>query len=273
MTSECKRPSWIARSGAVNVWMGMLLVLGVSATPIVMAQGQEAPDADFRSPASRFNNSDASGDSNDERMEMRRRIRQELARRRRMQMQGEQSQGSPEGGAPGLVGPRLNGPQGPDSAGPGGGPGFDGAPPFRGRGEMRGMRGGMHGGMNMGMPGHRPLDLTPLNLTDDQKQRIQNIRKATREQAHQTKRNVMERQMQLRNLLFSADASDNKIRAARRELRDAQDKLDELNLNDMLQIRSILTAEQKQKLPDLAPAQPRGGRGGRGGRATAFGPG
>jgi hypothetical protein len=117
------------------------------------------------------------------------------------------------------------------------------------------------------MPGHK-LDLTPLNLSEDQKDRIKQIRTTNRERARDAKRSLVQRQLQLRSLVFSPDASEAKIRAARRELRQVQDQLDEIQLDDLLKIRSLLTAEQKQKLPDIAPPIPQsGGFGPRGGTA------
>jgi Spy/CpxP family protein refolding chaperone len=138
--------------------------------------------------------------------------------------------------------------------------GFGGDGAFGGGGQFGGGQfgGGRRGGMAGG--GHRALDLTPLNLNDEQKSRIQQIRQTTRERARTAKKSLVEKQLQLRDLLFSADASDAKIRAARKEVRQSQEQLDDLNIEDLLKIRSVLTAEQKQKLPELKPNM-QGGRG------------
>jgi Spy/CpxP family protein refolding chaperone len=139
-----------------------------------------------------------------------------------------------------------------------------------GQGRMGGMgEGGIRGGRMGGLRGgHHALDLTPLNLNEDQKNRIKQIRQSTRERARTTKQSLMQKQLQLRDLLFSADASDAKIRAARKEVRQAQEQLDDLNIEDLLKIRSVLTAEQKQKLPDLKP-NPAGARAQLGDRLPA----
>jgi Spy/CpxP family protein refolding chaperone len=77
----------------------------------------------------------------------------------------------------------------------------------------------------------------------------------------------MGKQMTLRNMIFSPDATDAQIRATRKEVRRMQDEMEELNLEDLLAIRGVLTAEQKQRLPQIAPGQ-RGPR-----TANAGGPG
>lgn len=124
-----------------------------------------------------------------------------------------------------------------------------------------GMRraGPMMGGGLMG--GRKQLDLTPLNLTQEQKQHIRQIRQGIRGQAKEARQELQRRQLALRSLLFSPDASDSEIRQARRALRDAQDRMDDINLNDLLQVRGVLTREQKQKLPQLAPGRANGSKG------------
>jgi Spy/CpxP family protein refolding chaperone len=132
------------------------------------------------------------------------------------------------------------------------GAGFNGAGVAGRRANLGG--GGAGAGMT-GLPGARkPLDLRPLNLSEPQKQRIRDIRAQTRADARELRQQLQGSQRQLRSLLFSPDATDAQIRQARRELRDAQDKLDNLNLNDWLQMRRVLSAEQKQRLPMVAPA-------------------
>lgn len=107
-----------------------------------------------------------------------------------------------------------------------------------------------------GLPGARkPLDLRPLNLSDEQKDRIRQIRAQTRSDARALRGQLQDSQKQLRSLLFSPDASDAQIKQARQQLREAQNRLDDLNLNDWLQMRKVLTADQRQRLPLVAPNQ------------------
>jgi hypothetical protein len=128
--------------------------------------------------------------------------------------------------------------------------------------------------MQMGIPGsRRPLDLTPLNLSDEQKQRIKDMRQASRERARDARQLVMQRQRELHEMLFSADAPEAKIRQARHQLRQAQEQMDDINMEDLLGIRRVLTAEQRQKLPGLAPPAPGTAVGPRGGPTLGEGPG
>ncbi|MBX9569454.1 MAG: Spy/CpxP family protein refolding chaperone [Candidatus Obscuribacterales bacterium] len=189
-----------------------------------------------------------------------------------------------EGGPGGLGGPDapggMRGPGGPDG-GPGmrgqGGPGFGGDGGFGG-GAFRQRRGGMGGGMSGGGFGAgKQLDLTPLGLTEPQKTKIQAMRQQTKMKLRDLKKGLSEKQSNMRNLMFSPDATEAQIRGARRELRTLQDQMDETNLNDLLAIRSLLTPEQRKKLPDCMPGRGRGpgfpdgprGPGGPDGQANA----
>lgn len=171
------------------------------------------------------------------------------------------------GGGPGAGGPGFGGggdfPSGRGSRFPGG-PGFGpasnnegfGGGRFAGRAGMQrfGDRRGGPGQMS-GFAGHR-LDLTPLNLTEEQKQKIKQLRQANKDRIKDIRQNLMSKQIQLRNLLFSPDATDSQIRTARRDVRKIQDQIEEIGLDDMLGIRSVLTPDQKAKLPDIAPPLP-----------------
>ena len=72
---------------------------------------------------------------------------------------------------------------------------------------------------------------------------------------------VLQRQSGLRKLIFDPDASEADIRSARSQLRQMQDQVDEANMNDLLAIRALLTAEQRKHLPDCLPSR----------RATGYG--
>ena len=181
--------------------------------------------------------------------QMKQRIRAEM-RRRMMQTPGGEPFG-PGFGGPGFGGPGFGGPSG--MAGGFGGPGgagFGGPGVRNFGGGMRGARGTMGGGFG------RKLDLTPLNLTVDQKTRIKEIRSANRERAREYRQVLMQKQAALHSLIFSPTASDADIRSARREVRKAQDAVEEVGFNDLLSIRGVLTAEQRQRLPQIAPPMP-----------------
>lgn len=182
------------------------------------------------------------------------------------------------GGMRGMRGRRSMRAFGPDGYPPGFG--SDGGPP-----QMRGYPGGpqsfgMNGAefgrgrrrMEGGLGGGHPLDLTPLALSDQQKSKIQAMREQSKLKLKDLKKGLSEKQSNLRNLMFSPDASEAQIRAARREMRGLQDQMDETNLNDLLSIRGMLTPEQKKKLPECMPGR-REARGPAGPPKTAFDPG
>lgn len=125
---------------------------------------------------------------------------------------------------------------------------------FPGGGPRQMRRRGGPGLGPMGGPGGRGrLDLTPLGLSEDQKAKIQEMRQQTRMKVRELRKTMLERQSSLRSLMFSPESSESQIRASRRELRTIQDQIDETNLNDLLSIRSLLTAEQKKRLPECMP--------------------
>ncbi|MBX9877867.1 MAG: Spy/CpxP family protein refolding chaperone [Candidatus Obscuribacterales bacterium] len=138
----------------------------------------------------------------------------------------------------------------------------------RGAGQMGdGPRGNMGGGMSGGMG---PLDLRPLNLTEEQKQKIQTTRQATAESVRQVRTNLKTVRGELKDMMFDPKASDSQIRNKRQEVRALQDKMDELLVNDFLKMRGVLTKEQLSHLQEAKP-QPRS-RAGFGNGGEGFNP-
>lgn len=102
-----------------------------------------------------------------------------------------------------------------------------------------------------GMFGKGPLDLTALNLTDEQKQKIAQMHGDNGAKMRDLMRKRRDLTTQMRDLMFDPDVNETQIRAKRDEVRQVQEKLEDLRLNDFLAIRSLLTAEQRQKLKDV----------------------
>jgi Spy/CpxP family protein refolding chaperone len=170
--------------------------------------------------------------------------------------------------------------------GPGGGPGgFGGGPggpgaedmSFRRRGQggfqpgmMQNFRAG-GAGMGRGQAGFggHALDLTPLSLSDEQKEKIKAMREQTRGRIKELRKGVNDKQNEMKALLFNPDASESQIRAARASLRKLQDQMDETNMNDLLSIRAMLTPEQKKRLPECMPGRNNTANG----AGPGFGPG
>lgn len=121
-------------------------------------------------------------------------------------------------------------------------------------------RAGGGGGMN-GMGG--PIDLRPLNLSEEQRQKIQAMRNTTAENVRQVRTSLRSLRGQMKDMMFDPKATDTQIREKRREVRALQDKMDELLVNDFLKMRAVLTKEQLSHLPESKPQQrgPRGGFG------------
>lgn len=162
-------------------------------------------------------------------------------RRQRFQRQfdGDRSSGNMEGSQDGmpLQGRRSFGGEGMPQR-----PQFGG-----GRGGFRGERLGFGG-----MPG-RQLDLTPLGLNEEQKTKIQQMREQSKNKVKELHKTLMTKQLEVRNLVFSADSTETDIRTARKGLLKIQEQIDETSFNDLLNIRKLLTAEQKKKLPECMP--------------------
>jgi Spy/CpxP family protein refolding chaperone len=176
------------------------------------------------------------------------------------------------GGGPGPGMPPDSGPPGGNFAGfkrggnrgnRFGGPAPDGVARFRrglgaegppGDAPMPGrFRKGGTQGPGGGIFGRKPLDFSSLNLTDDQKQRIQQIRSSNGVHARGFSQSLKERRSEMRDLMFDPVASDDQIRSKMREVRQMQEKMDDVQINDFLAIRKVLTPEQRQKLADLKP--------------------
>jgi len=275
MTLRCKQPAKRQLSSWNVFGISLLLALSAIGSTSVKAQqgdGAEIPaapqlkqqtdngvaDSEFRSPMHRkdFQQPQQSGEEP---------VQGRGGRRLGQFVEGEgpgARDGMPEGGrrfGAGGMGRRgmSGGPgfgQQQMGRGPMGGPGFEPGMGGENRG-FAGRHGGMKGGGKFGMPGGLRLDLTSLNLTEEQKQRIKQVREGNRDKARSFRKTLMEKQEQLRSLIFSADGTDAQVRTMRKEVRKAQDSMEELNLDDLLAVRGVLTSEQRQRLPGIAPQQ------------------
>lgn len=101
---------------------------------------------------------------------------------------------------------------------------------------------------------NRQLDLTPLGLSPEQKSKIQQMRELSRPKARELQRTLVTKRAAMRDLIFNPTASEAQIRSTRNELRKTQEQLDDINLNEILHIRSLLTPEQRNKLPECKPS-------------------
>ncbi len=190
--------------------------------------------------------------------------------------------GGPGGfGGPGFGGP--GGPDGPQDMGAGG----PGEVDFGGQGRRFHGQRNFGGAENEGMPfnrrgfaqegrmrpkqgmGGRQLDLTPLGLTEEQKNKIKSMREQTKLKVKELRQGLSAKQNEMRSLMFSPTATEAQIRTSCSQMRKLQTQMDDANMNDLLAIRGMLTSDQKKKLPECMPGRKNSARGGRHG----FGPG
>lgn len=142
-----------------------------------------------------------------------------------------------------------------DAAGRSGGGQFGGASPRQAVG-AGGLGGGLGGGRRfMGAP----INLQKLGLSEDQKQKIRAMRSKNSDRARDLRQVLKEKRTSMRDLMFDPNASEAQIRAMRRELRKMQDQMEDLQIDDFLSMRSILTPEQRKRLPEIMPGAPQGG--------------
>lgn len=140
-------------------------------------------------------------------------------------------------------------------------------PPARKANRLNGAgpQGGDHEGRFMGdkkggghdMFGKGPLDLTALSLTDEQKQKIAQMHAENGTKMRDLMRKRRDLSTQMKDVMFDADVNEAQIRAKRDEVRQVQEKLEDLRLNDFLAIRALLTPEQRLKLKDVKIANNR----------------
>ncbi len=105
--------------------------------------------------------------------------------------------------------------------------------------------------------GRRPLDFTILNLTDKQKEKIKDMREANSSKGKQLQGQLRLRRREIMDLLFAPQATKDQIMQKRDQVRALQQQAEDIMLNDFISIRSVLTEEQLQRLPELRPGRHR----------------
>lgn len=82
------------------------------------------------------------------------------------------------------------------------------------------------------------------NLTDEQKGKLQELKRKFIEETAQLRGNIMSKRLELKSLWADPKADPNAIRAKERELRELQNQLRDKVLENRLEVRKILTPEQ-----------------------------
>lgn len=111
-----------------------------------------------------------------------------------------------------------------------------------------------------------------LGVTDEQLDRVDEIMEASREQAEALRESVQRERDSLRTLVES-DADTAAVLAQLEKVGEAQTALEAHRLTTTMQVRSLLTDEQRAALQELAAERPerRGRRGARGRRGGCRG--
>ncbi len=89
-----------------------------------------------------------------------------------------------------------------------------------------------------------------LNLSPEQTRQIQAIRDRYQGQLEQHKRAMRQEQQQLRSLM-AGNASTEQIREQFRQLQAARQTLSEVQFNSFLEIRAVLTPQQRRKFAEI----------------------
>ncbi|MBM0742926.1 Spy/CpxP family protein refolding chaperone [Phormidium sp. CLA17] len=103
--------------------------------------------------------------------------------------------------------------------------------------------------------------LQDLNLSKEQIQKIQAIRRQYQDRLTQQRQSVKQAQQELKELMASGDAPAEEIRQKFSRVQTLQQTLAGTRMESMLAIRNVLTAEQRQKLTELMQQQGKPGRG------------
>jgi Spy/CpxP family protein refolding chaperone len=92
--------------------------------------------------------------------------------------------------------------------------------------------------------------INQLNLTQEQKQKLQAIQSTYKNEIFQRQQAVNQANKELREMMVS-NASADKIRRKHTQVQQLRQQLEETRLNSMLAMRDVLTSEQRSKLAQL----------------------
>lgn len=100
-----------------------------------------------------------------------------------------------------------------------------------------------------------PINLQALGLSEAQRQQIRQLRKKNSVTARQLRQSLRQKRQEMRALMFDPNATASQIRSKRHELRQMQDQMEDIQIEDFLSLRSVLTPEQRRRLPDIMPGR------------------
>jgi len=97
------------------------------------------------------------------------------------------------------------------------------------------------------------LDLTPLGLTPEQKQKIQVMRRDAGKRSRELHTALRAKKEDLMNATFDPDQSESAIREKREAVRALHQQLEDLMFDNIMVIRNMLNPEQKKHLAEIKP--------------------
>jgi Spy/CpxP family protein refolding chaperone len=123
---------------------------------------------------------------------------------------------------------------------------------------------------------HRDKIFKKLNLSDEQKTKIETLISENRKVMRPIREKMFDKSVVLRRLWLQANPDKDKIYAAQKELRTLRDQMQDKITAMRLEIRKVLTPEQNEKLANSRWGRgpgfgPRGGMRGHGGPAPGMG--
>jgi Spy/CpxP family protein refolding chaperone len=120
--------------------------------------------------------------------------------------------------------------------------------------------------------------LQKLNLTDEQKTKIEALQLAHEKEIRPIREKKFDKSLELRRLWLQENPDKGKIQAAQKEVRSLRDKIEDKSTALRFEINKVLTPEQKEKLASYGWRKgpgfgPRGGMRGYGEFGPGHGPG
>ncbi len=129
-------------------------------------------------------------------------------------------------------------------------------------------------GSGMGPGYYGNTGFNRLNLTDEQKTKIEALQIAREKDVRPIREKMFDKSVELRRLWLKENPDKDKILVVQKEVRTLRDKLEDKSTALRFEIRKVLTPEQQEKLASFGWGRgmgfgPRGGMRGQGG----YGPG
>lgn len=103
-------------------------------------------------------------------------------------------------------------------------------------------------GIGMGHDSHHDAMWAKLNLSAEQKTKIEALQLAHRKEIRPIKEKMFDKSVALRRMWLQTNPDKDKIIALQKEVRVLRDQLEDKGTAHMLEIRKVLTPEQREKL-------------------------